>query len=405
MSRSRYNPALHAFAVLTALATLVLLGVGGLVTSHGVGLAVPDWPTTYGYNMFFFPFSKWVGGIFYEHAHRLAASAVGFLTTILAVWFYGRNARGFLRWTGVTLVLLSILGELMAPQRWSDALVLGGSGLAALAAGLVWPRCEPAPKWLKRLGLIAFFGVVLQGVLGGLRVTLLKDQIGIFHGTIAQLFFTLTCALALFTSRWWVNLEESPQVSTATPPAFRRLLLGATILIFLQLVLGATMRHQHAGLAIPDFPLAYGKLWPAMDPASVAQYNAHRIEVAAANPVTAFQIVLQLIHRFMAVLILAAVAACAVAARRLAKSHPAKKLSLGWLGLIIAQASLGAATVLTDKAADIATAHVVVGALSLATGVLLCIISFRNREFARQTVISRETATASGSSPLAARAA
>jgi len=101
------NPWLHRFAVLTALATFCLLGVGGLVTSHGVGMAVPDWPNTYGYNLFLFPISKWVGGIFYEHSHRLAASAVGLLTTVLALWLYGRSARPFMRWSGAILFGLS----------------------------------------------------------------------------------------------------------------------------------------------------------------------------------------------------------------------------------------------------------------------------------------------------------
>src|SRR5204862_7020964 len=91
------SPALHRFAIFTALLTLVLLGAGGLVTSHGVGMAVPDWPNTFGYNMFFFPFSQWVGGGCYEHSHRLIASAVGLCTTILAVWLYGKRARLFLR--------------------------------------------------------------------------------------------------------------------------------------------------------------------------------------------------------------------------------------------------------------------------------------------------------------------
>ena len=86
MSDSKYHPALHWFAVLTAVAALLLIALGGLVTSKGVGMAVPDWPNTYGYNMFFFPVSQWVGGIFYEHTHRLVASAVGLLTSILALW-------------------------------------------------------------------------------------------------------------------------------------------------------------------------------------------------------------------------------------------------------------------------------------------------------------------------------
>src|SRR5947209_14998075 len=93
MSDSSINPWLHRFALLTALATLALIGVGGLVTSHGVGMAVPDWPTTYGYNMFFFPVSKWIGGIFYEHTHRLVATFVGLLVVALTRWLGGRPSR------------------------------------------------------------------------------------------------------------------------------------------------------------------------------------------------------------------------------------------------------------------------------------------------------------------------
>ena len=100
-----HNSCLHRFAVLTAIATLGLIGIGGLVTSHGAGMAVPDWPNTYGYNMFFFPISQWVGGIFYEHTHRLAASAVGLLTVVLALWLYGRSARPLMRWAGLVLLV------------------------------------------------------------------------------------------------------------------------------------------------------------------------------------------------------------------------------------------------------------------------------------------------------------
>src|SRR5258706_2786224 len=101
MSRSVDNPSLNRFAWLTVAATLMLICVGGLVTSHGVGMSVPDWPTTYGYNMFFFPFSKWIGGIFYEHSHRLLASAVGFLTIILATWLWMQEQLRWLRWLGI----------------------------------------------------------------------------------------------------------------------------------------------------------------------------------------------------------------------------------------------------------------------------------------------------------------
>src|SRR5262249_15959440 len=145
------NPWLSRYASLTACATLLLICVGGVVTSQDAGMAVPDWPNTFGYNMFFFPFSKWVGNIFYEHSHRLVASAVGLMTVILAVWLWLKESRRWMRWLG---------------------------GVAVLA-------------------------VVLQGVLGGLRVVLFKDEIGIFHAALAQLFFVLTCSIALFTSKWW----------------------------------------------------------------------------------------------------------------------------------------------------------------------------------------------------------
>ena len=145
MPEFKYHPALHRFAILTATATLGLIALGGLVTSKGVGMAVPDWPNTYGYNMFFFPVSQWVGGIFYEHTHRLVASAVGLLTSILALWLYGRNARKLMRWMGLILVLLGILTLVAALHRWADAVVLGVTGLALASASLVWPACAPAP--------------------------------------------------------------------------------------------------------------------------------------------------------------------------------------------------------------------------------------------------------------------
>ena len=88
-----YNKWMHNFAVLTAIMTFLLLGLGGLVTSHEAGMSVPDWPNTYGYNMFLFPIGQWVGGVFYEHTHRLLASAVGLLTVVLAVWLWRRDPR------------------------------------------------------------------------------------------------------------------------------------------------------------------------------------------------------------------------------------------------------------------------------------------------------------------------
>lgn len=322
------SPWLCWFAVLTAAATFLLLGLGGLVTSHEAGMSVPDWPNTYGYNMFLFPPAQWIGGIFYEHTHRLLASAVGLMTTILAVWLWLKDSRSWMRW----------------------------------------------------LGVVAFLLVVAQGVLGGLRVTMHMDSLGIFHGTIAQLFFVLTCALALFTSRFWATLAASQPV-LRVPAGLRTLVLATTLLILGQLMLGATMRHQHAGLAIPDFPLAYGHWWPDTGADAVAGYNAHRVEVNGENPITPFQIELQMAHRGAALAIFFLVALCAWRARRqLGGKDSLTKLALGWFALILAQVALGAATIWYNKAADVATGHVLVGALALTVGALWCIMAFRRSE-------------------------
>jgi len=390
------NPWLHRFAMVTAVATLGLIGIGGLVTSHGAGMAVPDWPNTYGYNMFFFPISQWVGGIFYEHSHRLVASGVGLLTVVLALWLYGHSARPLMRWMGGALVLIGVGIAVGMPRRWADGVVLGLTGLALLGARRVWPRCEPSPVWLRRLGLAAFFAVVLQGVLGGLRVVLFKDALGIFHATLAQLFLVLVCAIALFTSRWWQAL---PARTSATLPAPRSTLYFLTTLLILgQLTLGAAMRHQHAGLAIPDFPLAYGKLWPAMDAGSIDHYNQQRIEVLAANPITAFQIGLQMIHRLIALVIVAAVGYAAWSTgRKLGGQHHLSRLALAWLGVILTQAALGAATIWSNKAADVATAHVLIGALALALGAILSLIAYREQQARRGAA---DLPVASGPLPL-----
>jgi cytochrome c oxidase assembly protein subunit 15 len=137
------------------------------------------------------------------------------------------------------------------------------------------------------------------------------------------------------------------------------------------------MRHQHAGLAISDVPLAHGQIWPDTSDSAVARYNAERVDVISANPITAFQIILQMIHRIVALAIFILVAICAAQAwRSLGKRDSLTKFAFFWLVVILLQIGLGIETVLSNKAADIATVHVLVGALSLVTGALWCIIGF-----------------------------
>jgi cytochrome c oxidase assembly protein subunit 15 len=314
---TKYNPALHWFAVLTAVMTFLLIGLGGLVTSHEAGMSVPDWPTSYGYNMFALPIKLWTGGAFFEHTHRLLASGIGFLTTALAIWLWISDPR----------------------------------------------------KWMRWLGVAAFFGVVAQGILGGLRVKWQMPSLGIFHGAVAQSFLVLVCGMALFTSKWWIDSASKKHI--AVPRGLRSHVLYVTILIFVQLLIGATMRHQHAGLSIPDFPLAYGKVWPDTSPEAIAGYNAHRVEINGENPITAFQVILQMVHRIVAFLILLGVVGAGfMAMKRLGAGDALTTLAWFWVFLLVTQVALGIATVLTNKAADIATLHVMVGALSLLVGAL-----------------------------------
>jgi cytochrome c oxidase assembly protein subunit 15 len=153
-----------------------------------------------------------------------------------------------------------------------------------------------------------------------------------------------------------------------------------TALVFVQLLIGATMRHQHAGLAIPDFPQAYGSLWPDMSADAVARYNQQRIETVALNPITALQIGLQMAHRIVAFLIVGLVVwSGAQVRRRFPRGHEMRRLAVFWVVLIGIQFGLGAWTIWSGKAADIASLHVVCGALSLVTGGLMCVISARFR--------------------------
>ena len=179
----------HRLAVVLACATFPLLFIGGLVTSKGAGLAVPDWPTTFGYNMFLYPWSKMVGNIFYEHSHRLVASAVGLLTIALTLAFWLRERR----------------------------------------------------HWLRRLGVAALLLVILQGVIGGLRVVLLESTLAIVHAAFAQAFFALTVSLAIFTSRDWNSGPSDKPI--ADGGRLGRLCAVTTGLIYLQAIFGAVLRH------------------------------------------------------------------------------------------------------------------------------------------------------------------
>lgn len=305
----------HRFAVLTACATLGLIFVGGLVTSTGSGLAVPDWPLSFGQ-----VFPPMVGGVLYEHGHRLVASFVGMLTVTLAVLLSHREPRA----------------------------------------------------WVRRLGWIALAAVLVQGSLGGLTVLLrLPTAVSVTHACLAQVFFCLTVTLAVCTSPRWL---ASRHVRVDTSGLSLRVLTRATVgLVFVQLILGALMRHTGAGSAIPDFPLALGRVIPPFESQGVLIHFLHR---AGALVVT--------------------VAISWTVARVLSvfwSEAQLRRPALALLALLLLQLTLGALTIWTQRAVTPMTAHVAVGAAVLATSVMLALrttrlVGFDPSQVQSQTLIS-----------------
>jgi cytochrome c oxidase assembly protein subunit 15 len=298
---------LHLFAALVAASTAVLIFAGGLVTSTESGLSVPDWPNTYGYFMFFFPLEKMVGGIRYEHTHRLIASTVGFLIMVLAAWLW---------------------------------------------------RSEPR-RWVRRLGDIALAAVITQGILGGITVLwYLPDPISIAHASLAQIVFCLTVTIALVTSPGW---KRAYATQTSLPDDFmlQRVAAVTTGLIYLQIVVGATMRHTGAGLAIPDFPLMFGQLIPPHWDAKIAIHFAHRVGAL----IVSLAILATTGHVFY---------------HRWTRKELLRP-SILLLVLLATQITLGAMTVLSRKEFIINSLHVVTGASVLVTSLVLTLRAHRAR--------------------------
>lgn len=186
---------LHWFCCFLAFATFILIVAGASVTSNRAGLAVPDWPTTYGQFMFSFPVSKWVGNILYEHGHRLIASTVGMLTVILAIWLVRTESR----------------------------------------------------RGVRRLGITALAVVIAQGILGGLTVKLmLPPSISIAHASLAEAFFCITVALAFVTSEKWTQPTPLREIPNAR--LIQKIALASTITVYVQIILGATIRHAEWGV-------------------------------------------------------------------------------------------------------------------------------------------------------------
>ena len=287
----------HRLAVALMVATLLLIAIGASVTSTGSGLAVPDWPLSFGQ-----VFPPMVGGVLYEHSHRMAAAVVGMLT--------------------VTLMVVMSRWE---PRAWV--------------------------QWVSRTAVLA---VVLQGLLGGITVLwLLPTAISVSHACLAQAFLCLTVTLAVCTgSSWrqrWGAREETSR------PGLVALAGLTTVMVYVQLILGALMRHTGAGLAIPDFPLAFGRLVPPFEAPGVFIHFLHRVGAVAVTLCIAWTVVRVV--------------------REYGDERQLRRPALALSGLLLVQLTLGALTIWTGRAVLPVTAHVAVGAAVLATSLFLTLRS------------------------------
>lgn len=320
--------ALRIFTKVLALFSLLLVFKGALVKSHEAGLAVPDWPTTFGENMFLFPLSQWTGLVFYEHGHRVLASFVGLLTVIVAIWIQRTD-----------------------PRRWARLLAWG-----------------------------AVVAVILQGLLGGLTVIyLLPAAVSSAHGILGQTFLALTFFIAYSQS-----LELTRRVSGAISGSREGALgmgLLLLVLFYFQLIVGAFMRHLEAGLAAPDFPTAAGSLLPAMGAQALATANELRAALGL-REVGALELHLHITHRwggYFLYLVAMIVALWGVRQRTLSPLVRRSVIQIG--ALVNVQVLLGIFTIVSGREPWVTSLHVVTGALllSLVFVFLLRSVSFEGQ--------------------------
>ena len=293
--------ALHRIAVVCAAASFLLIFVGGLVTSTGSALAVPDWPLAFGKLI-----PPLVGGIRFEWGHRLVAAVVSALTLILAIWTWYREPR---RWVRIT----------------------------ALAA----------------LGLI-----LLQAVLGGLTVLMMLPlPLAVAHAATAQAFFCLMIAMVLFTRPGFATHRAHSGVRyDCKRPSMTVLTTMTTVAVYVQILIGAVMRHLGAGLAIPDFPASYGRLVPPFDSFAVDINFAHRCGAVVVALLVSWTFV-RTIRSYGAV-------------------RPLRNGAILMLAAVALQILMGALTVWSGRAVLPTTAHVAIGAAVLGASLALTIRAY-----------------------------
>jgi cytochrome c oxidase assembly protein subunit 15 len=296
-NKVHYNRPLHRYAFVTAGCTFLLVLAGALVTSTGSSLSVPDWPLSFGQ---FFP--PMVGGVLFEHGHRLVAGTVALMTVALAIFIQIYEIR----------------------------------------------------RWVKILAWTSVGAVVVQAVLGGVTVLMhLPTAVSVAHAGLAQIFLCLNVSLALVTSKHWIW----DQPARLYNQSLRNFVPWAVGLVYLQVLLGAIMRHSGAGLAIPDFPTCFGGILP---------------------PEWSFPILINYLHRLGALGVLTFLTWLTY---QVCHGYPEEK-SLFWPAacagfLVWLQCLLGILVVVTQKDVVPTSFHVLTGAGVLASTLVLALNSLR----------------------------
>ena len=302
---------------LLVISTLLLIFAGALVKSHEVGLSVPDWPTSYGYQMFSFPLTDMIGGIFYEHGHRMIATIIGLMTLILAFTIYYTDHR----------------------------------------------------LWLKKTAFFALGLVIIQGLFGGLTVLLfLPTPVSVIHAILAQTFLMVTILISYGLSKEKANrmLNESTNYKVLRFPTYL-----VTSIVFIQLIIGALMRHTESGLAIPDFPLSGGYIIPTFNQEMLNTIQSMQFE-SGLPFVTLNQIIIHYLHRMGAIAVTISIGWLTLKIIQSKISNERIYRLTGYLiTLLIIQITLGAFTIWSVKEPFITSIHVVNGALILGVSTLL----------------------------------
>ena len=312
-SYPRQYKALHRYSIVVVVFTALLIMVGGHVNSTGSGLSVPDWPLTYNENPITYPVSKWQGGILWEHGHRLLATLEGLLILVEMIW-------------------------ILRVEKNSGRV------------------------WLRNFAVIAFVSVCLQGILGGLTVLYgLPTAISASHALLAHALMASAVAMALATSRSWMTM---PKQSVGTPKNLQWLLLATVVMTFLQVLMGALVRHTYSGLAIQDFPLAFGQVFP---------------------PLPTFGIAIHYFHRVGALIVSIMIFVQGIRILRAGNELRALRMpSILLMALVLVQVTLGAFVIWTQEHVVINTLHVGGGTAVLATAFATYFLSTRFYSFASQ---------------------